>query len=124
MSTPVDTPAYGLKTPLGILMIASSLWFSINSFRIALCALDVLNRTLSGTIVAPRPPFFRRRINKLINNSSVCFVFVIFNKSSETDSSSKEPVNGGFAKTSVYFSLSLFRSEEHTSELQSRGHLV
>ena len=107
----VETPAYGLNTPLGIDIIASSLWFSIISFLIALCWFELPKSTPSGTIDAVRPPVFNIFKNNAKNSNSVFFdLFVSANKSLAIVSNSTEPLKGGFAKTNVNLFLSSFSS--------------
>ena len=77
----VDTPAYGLNTPEGIDIIASSLWFSTISFLIDLCPPVEPNKTPSGTIDAHLPPVFNILKNKAKNKSSV---LVTFKRSADT----------------------------------------
>lgn len=62
----------------------------------------------SGTIHAHRPPIFNIRMNNARNNNSVFFVLQTLSKSPDTDSASRLPLNGGFANTKEYLSLSVF----------------
>src|SRR5699024_12382249 len=71
------------------------------SWRRRLCALVPPNSTPSGTITAARPPGLSSRKNNARNSSSVFLVL-----------------------TSLSNALDVDRSEEHTSELQSRFDLV
>ena len=50
----------------------------------SLWALELPNKTPSGTIEAQRPPVFKIRKNNDKNKSSVFFVLVTFNKSADT----------------------------------------
>ena len=58
------------------------------------------------------PPTFNILKNNVKNKSSVFFVLHTFSKSPETDSASRLPLNGGFANTNVYLSLSEFWSDK------------
>jgi hypothetical protein len=57
----VETPAYGLNTPPGSEMTASSLWSSTRIFLNVLCAVEEPKTTPSGTMTAARPPGLSRR---------------------------------------------------------------
>ena len=94
----VDTPAYGLNTPLGSEITASNWLLSTSSLRNCWCAFDEPNNTPSGTIVAERPPTRNIRSIKATKSSSVFLVFTLRNISGQTSSSSNEPLNGGLAR--------------------------
>ena len=78
----MDTPAYGLKTPLGSFTIASSFWSSTSFLRSATCALVEPNSTPSGTMTAARPPGWSNRRNRARNSSSVFLVLTTRSRSS------------------------------------------
>ena len=102
----VETPAYGLNTPAGIEITASSRFLSTSSRRTALCAADDPNNTPSGTIAAHRPPTRSIRKNNTRNNNSVFFVLATLSKSGDTPSKSRLPLNGGFVRINENFPAS------------------
>ena len=83
-------------------MTARSWWFSMSSFRMLWCALLEPNSTPSGTMQAQRPPVLSIRRKSARNRSSVFLVLVTAFRSSLMLSASTVPLNGGFARQTVY----------------------
>ena len=72
--TAVETPVYGLNTPPGREITASSFCCSTSVARSVLCAVLDPNKTPSGTMTAARPPGLRSRRKSARNSNSVFFV--------------------------------------------------
>ena len=91
----------------GMEMTACRRLWSTSSLRRSLCARDAPNRTPSGTMHAQRPPASSIRKKSATKSSSVFVVLTFAVRLPAIFCPSSEPLNGGFARTSVYLSVSV-----------------
>ena len=90
----VDTPAYGLNTPVGIEITALRLHRSRINSRIFLCAFELPNNIPSGTITALLPPV-RKILNiNSRNNISVFFVLILKKRSNIAGLENTKKISG------------------------------